>query len=278
MPLHNWTDRSGWDGLHHLWITELLRWVKPRLPAGYRAISTEISPETGAGGFILPNDRVDVILTKREKNPDSKGPDVSHSEIILTNVRVLVEKECLALAIRNGDDQWEADIIGTFHRMDRLQERLGANYYLSEEWAKLHGAFHFSLVSACGSPNLLEIRHKLFERAHRYRRMSSQFRTQWRAKDVEHRMILDAVIARDTPTSRPPARAVTITSAWRSIPSITGRSCTGRRSARPDRSRTEMNSSAVSPGSTAYAGSSVCGIAWLLCPHDTAHSAPYTSA
>src|SRR5712671_4578379 len=30
------------------------------LPTGMRAISTEISPETGAGGFILPNDRVDV--------------------------------------------------------------------------------------------------------------------------------------------------------------------------------------------------------------------------
>ena len=46
------------------------------LPTGMRAISTEISPETGAGGFILPNDRVDVILSKREKNPDSKGPDL----------------------------------------------------------------------------------------------------------------------------------------------------------------------------------------------------------
>ena len=43
------------------------------LPTGMRAISTEISPETGAGGFILPNDRVDVILSKREKNPDGKG-------------------------------------------------------------------------------------------------------------------------------------------------------------------------------------------------------------
>src|SRR6185295_14996043 len=59
------------------------------LPAGYRAISTEISPETGAGGFILPNDRVDVILSKREKNPDNKGPELTTSEIILTNVRVL---------------------------------------------------------------------------------------------------------------------------------------------------------------------------------------------
>ena len=60
------------------------------LPTGMRAISTEISPETGAGGFILPNDRVDVILSKREKNPDSnRAPDIVNSEIILSNVRVL---------------------------------------------------------------------------------------------------------------------------------------------------------------------------------------------
>jgi len=60
------------------------------LPTGMRAISTEISPETGAGGFILPNDKVDVILIKREKVADrSGGTDVVNSETILTNVRVL---------------------------------------------------------------------------------------------------------------------------------------------------------------------------------------------
>src|SRR6202049_4345501 len=60
------------------------------LPTGMRAVSTEISPETGAGGFILPNDRVDVILSKRDKNPDkSASADIVNSEIILANVRVL---------------------------------------------------------------------------------------------------------------------------------------------------------------------------------------------
>jgi pilus assembly protein CpaB len=60
------------------------------LPAGMRAVSTEISPETGAGGFILPNDRVDVLLSKKEKNPDKSGSgDIVNSEIILSNVRVL---------------------------------------------------------------------------------------------------------------------------------------------------------------------------------------------
>jgi pilus assembly protein CpaB len=56
------------------------------LPSGMRAISTEISPETGAGGFILPNDRVDVILSRRERIGNN---DTVNSEIILGNIRVL---------------------------------------------------------------------------------------------------------------------------------------------------------------------------------------------
>jgi len=60
------------------------------LPTGMRAVSTEITPETGAGGFILPNDRIDVILSRREKNPDRTGaPDMVQSETVLTNIRVL---------------------------------------------------------------------------------------------------------------------------------------------------------------------------------------------
>ncbi len=60
------------------------------LPSGMRAISTQISPETGAGGFILPNDHVDVILTRRDRDADkSANGDTHSSEIILSNVRVL---------------------------------------------------------------------------------------------------------------------------------------------------------------------------------------------
>jgi pilus assembly protein CpaB len=60
------------------------------LPPGMRAISTDISPETAAGGFILPDDRVDVILSKRDKSAErSGGQEVVNSQIILSNVRVL---------------------------------------------------------------------------------------------------------------------------------------------------------------------------------------------
>jgi len=56
------------------------------LPAGMRAISTQITPETGAGGFILPNDRVDVILSLRSRDADKAH---GGSETILRNIRVL---------------------------------------------------------------------------------------------------------------------------------------------------------------------------------------------
>jgi len=53
------------------------------LPAGKRAVATEITVATGAGGFILPNDRVDVIMVRK-----SDG-DLYLTETVLSNVRVL---------------------------------------------------------------------------------------------------------------------------------------------------------------------------------------------
>lgn len=37
MPLHDWNALTDWETVHAYWIAELGRWLKPRLPAGYRA-------------------------------------------------------------------------------------------------------------------------------------------------------------------------------------------------------------------------------------------------
>lgn len=68
------------------------------LPAGMRAVSTEISAETGAGGFILPNDRVDVLLTRREQG--QANADSITTETIMRNVRVLAIDQ--AVEEKNG--------------------------------------------------------------------------------------------------------------------------------------------------------------------------------
>ncbi|MES0880406.1 Flp pilus assembly protein CpaB [Roseibium sp. SCP14] len=52
------------------------------LPKGKRAIAVSVEAETTAGGFILPGDKVDLILTRKAK-------DIAVSETILENIRVL---------------------------------------------------------------------------------------------------------------------------------------------------------------------------------------------
>jgi pilus assembly protein CpaB len=57
------------------------------LPTGMRAVATAISADTSAGGFILPNDFVDVIMTRRSDT--TGGGSGFTTETILKNIRVL---------------------------------------------------------------------------------------------------------------------------------------------------------------------------------------------
>lgn len=60
------------------------------LSPGMRAISVEISTESASGGFILPDDRVDVILTYDTQVATADAVlDRPVTETILQNVRVL---------------------------------------------------------------------------------------------------------------------------------------------------------------------------------------------
>ena len=60
------------------------------LTPGMRAISVEISTESASGGFILPDDRVDVILTYEVQETRSRAMIPRPvTETILQNVRVL---------------------------------------------------------------------------------------------------------------------------------------------------------------------------------------------
>ncbi len=60
------------------------------LPKGMRAVAVDISAVSGAGGFILPDDRVDVVLTRHDKSAEkATGVEKYVSDTILRNVRVL---------------------------------------------------------------------------------------------------------------------------------------------------------------------------------------------
>jgi hypothetical protein len=79
MPLHDWAALSGWDGVHQVWIVELLYWVKPRLPAGYRAyIGTTPTFAIGAPADERPD--MGVRTAPQGNGPQTSEPHLSSSD------------------------------------------------------------------------------------------------------------------------------------------------------------------------------------------------------
>jgi hypothetical protein len=85
MPLHDWAELSGWEGMHLLWMSELLRHVKAKLPLGLRAyLATGPAVAVGA-----PPLRPDVGV--REHGQFQPAPALkSHSATIEPDLEVAV--------------------------------------------------------------------------------------------------------------------------------------------------------------------------------------------
>ncbi|MEO3386606.1 Flp pilus assembly protein CpaB [Mesorhizobium sp. CAU 1741] len=109
------------------------------LPAGKRAVATRIAADTSAGGFILPNDFVDVIMTRRSTTDGGGGAaDGFVTETILKNIRVLaidqaIQEDEEGRRVRVGDTATleltpqQAEIITVAQQMaDRLTLALRA--------------------------------------------------------------------------------------------------------------------------------------------------------
>ncbi|ODA66387.1 SAF domain protein [Methyloligella halotolerans] len=108
------------------------------LPAGMRAISTPISEESAAGGFILPNDRVDVILTRRMQ---VNNKDQQISETVLRNVRVLAIGQTLETT---GEEKVASGATATLELTPRQTEILSL--------AQSMGQLSLSLRSLADTP------------------------------------------------------------------------------------------------------------------------------
>ncbi|WP_342363877.1 GntR family transcriptional regulator [Terrarubrum flagellatum] len=116
----------------------------------------------------------------------------------ITQVRIMVEIEALRRSIRDGRDDWEANVISSLHRLVRSVERDPETMREgTPEFDRLHKAFHRSLLEACGSERLLRLHDDLYYQAYRYRRtMMSRFSEHGSFVEA-HRTLADAVLSRD---------------------------------------------------------------------------------
>ena len=73
------------------------------LASGMRGVAVGVNALSSAGGFVVPNDHVDVILT-------TSTPTGQQSEVVLSNVRVLaIGKRLGEMGVSGGDEKAESD-------------------------------------------------------------------------------------------------------------------------------------------------------------------------
>ncbi len=117
--------------------------------------------------------------------------------------RILIEGQALRQAIAQGGDAWETDVVATLHALS-LQAKRMENASPEDADAERqvlearHRAFHFALLSACGSDWLMDFADKLYTASQRYRfpSLAGNSRTSRRNLQQEHAALADAALGR----------------------------------------------------------------------------------
>lgn len=148
MPLHDWIDRGGWEGVHHFWLTELARGVKARLPAGYRAFIGSAP----AIAVNAPPERPDVSVrawpeepAPMATSPSAPGEDFSPD----IEVAVATLEQSPAVHVERGGRLIAAVEIISPRNKDRPAARAS---YLSRYLSYLLEGVHLLLVDVHRRP------------------------------------------------------------------------------------------------------------------------------
>ncbi len=149
MPLHDWTNPAGWDGVHNIWIVELLRWIKPRLPEGYRAYIGSTPALTVGAADEKPDVAVRQWLPEppTDLTPSSPGlDDGSEPEV---EIATLTLDPQTAVYIATHNRMVAAIELVSPRNKDRPTSRA---FYLSRYLGYLHEGAHLLLVDVHRRP------------------------------------------------------------------------------------------------------------------------------
>lgn len=114
----------------------------------------------------------------------------------IADARQVAEVGAFKLALERGDADWEAEVLGAFHRLRRAtgETLLSTN---NADWERFHKEFHRALIAACGVASLIDFCQTLYDQATRYRHLLFHHDIAGRHLIDEHQVLLDVVLARD---------------------------------------------------------------------------------
>lgn len=125
---------------------------------------------------------------------------VTRDELLdIADLRKRFSSLALARSIARGDDAWEADVVASYHRLQKIEDTLQSTGVAeaADEFEKRNRAFHTSLESASGSPWLNHFCELLYDQSERYRRSFVRYPEISESIKRQHKAILDASMARD---------------------------------------------------------------------------------
>ena len=137
-------------------------------------------------------------LVDIENNKGFRVATISEEDIRdIYSIFTHIENMALALAIERGDDVWEANIVAELHKLSLLEnQEKPCSYAL---WAERNYDFHVALISGCGSPTLLDIRHTLYMKFDRYCRMAYHIiKDELSINYEDHKKLAAAILKRNT--------------------------------------------------------------------------------
>lgn len=132
---------------------------------------------------------------------------ISKADVVdLYQTRELIEKQALALAIENGDDQWEGAILSAHHQLIKLEQSpIFKTRPNLAKWLQLHAEFYQSIFSACPSLWLLKLQKLLYEQSERYRYqrllIGDSLVSTLAIRAKQHEFLVKLVLDRDTDKS-----------------------------------------------------------------------------
>jgi DNA-binding GntR family transcriptional regulator len=138
-------------------------------------------------------------LVELEQNKGFRVSEVSQASLRdLMRTRIEIETIALRWSLENGGVEWEANLLGAFHRLSRQTKIDRANSdAISGAWSREHADFHAALVAACDSPTMMAIRARLFEQADRYVALSIMSNGPLRDDVGEHKQLMRAALNRE---------------------------------------------------------------------------------
>ncbi len=117
----------------------------------------------------------------------------------ITEMRQLLECHALRRSIANADLDWEARVVGAYHKLSKAEALVEAEPERhGDAWERFNQEFHAALISNCQSRWLTLFHKAMYDHSQRYRMLSLKTKPFPRVQSAkEHRKILEAALARD---------------------------------------------------------------------------------